>query len=72
MYMLNFVDYVKIFGSPDWLNYWFFILGFTFTFSLIVMFLFYIGYKIYDFISIRISILILQYELKKLNKGSKK
>lgn len=72
MYLLNFVDYFKDFGFSVWLNYWFFILGFTFTFSLIVMFLFYIGYKIYDFISIRISILILQYELKKLNKGSKK
>ena len=72
MYLLKFVDYFKDFGFSVWLNYWFFILGFTFTFSLIVMFLFYIGYKIYDFISIRISILILQYELKKLNKGSKK
>ena len=75
MYMLNFVDYVKNFGFSDWLNLVIYNLGFIITFFLIVMLLSLIGFIIYkaiEFINIRISILNLQKELKKLKKGGKK
>lgn len=72
MYMLNFVDYVKIFGSPDWLNYVFFTLGCFCTLFLVSVFLIFIGVKIYEVISLINKVEDLEKEVKKLKKGVKK
>lgn len=72
MYMLNFVDYVKNFGCPNWLNYVVYTLGFIYTFVLITMFLVYIGSKIYEFISLINKVEDLEKEVKKLKKGCEK
>lgn len=72
MYMLNFVDYVKDFRLPGWLNYVFYNLGLFFTLFLITMFLIFIGYKIYDVMCLINKVEDLEKEVKKLKKGCKK
>ena len=72
MYMLTFVDFFKHFGFPDWLNYVFFVFGLIFISFLIGIFLFYICYKIYDFICSIIKVENLEKEVENLEKDVKK
>lgn len=72
MYMLNFVDYYKDFGLPDWLNCVVYNLGCFYSFLLIGIFLFFIGVKIYEVISLINKVENLEKEVKKLKKGGKK
>ena len=72
MYMLNFVDYVKDFRLPGWLNYVVYTLGCFYTLLFIGIFLFYIGYKIYDVICLINKVENLEKEVKMLKKGRKK
>lgn len=72
MYMLNFVDFVKNFGCPDWLNYVFYPLGCFCTLFLVSLFLLFIVEKIYDVMCLINKVEDLEKEVKKLKKGCKK
>lgn len=72
MYMLNFVDYYKDFGLSDWLNCVVYSLGLSIIFFLIGIFLFFIGEKIYEVISLINKVEDLEKEVKDLKEGSKK